>query len=54
MSEKERGVKVYIAGEMYLEVSFCVKQLKRQDFLFFFFFLFFLGFVFFFFCLKAI
>lgn len=35
MSEKERGVKVYIAGEMYLEVSFCVKQLKRQDFLFF-------------------
>lgn len=41
MSEKERGVKVYTAGEMYLEVSFCVKQLKRQDF-----FSFFVGFVF--------
>lgn len=42
MSEKERGVKVYTAGEMYLEVSVCVKQLKRQDF-----FSFFVGFVFF-------
>lgn len=48
MSEKERGVKVYIAGEMYLEVSFCVKQLKRQDFLFFSFFFVFSWFCFFF------
>lgn len=31
MSEKEREVKVYAAGEMYLEVLFCVRQLKRQD-----------------------
>lgn len=46
MSEKEREVKVYAAGEMYLEVLFCVRQLKRQDCNFFLLVLFF--------CLKAI
>lgn len=46
MSEKEREVKVYAAGEMYLEVLFCVRQLKRQDCDFFCWFCVF--------CLKAI
>lgn len=41
MSEKEREVKVYAAGEMYLEVLFCVRQLKRQDCNFFCWFCFF-------------
>lgn len=46
LSEKEWGVKDYTAGEMYLEVLLCVRQLKRQDFNFFVLFCFF--------CLKAI
>lgn len=35
MSEKDWGITVYTAGDMYLEVLFCVRRLKRQDLKFF-------------------
>lgn len=34
MSEKGEELRVYTQGKMYLEVLFCVRQLKRQDFIF--------------------